>query len=106
MGIKPAYSQDFEDVWQLYGRKGSKKLSYPIWKKLSEAQRLAATEHIPKYTKSNDKQFLKDFERYLKAELWESDVVNATDPKRRQKPTPQYSRQTLIDNYELVSKLR
>src|SRR5690606_27008256 len=70
-----SYSPDFERAWESYGRKGSKKMAFPYWKKLSPQQRQAAEEHIPAYVASNERQYLKDFERYLKAELWESAVV-------------------------------
>ena len=78
----------FEQCWIDYTRKGSKKLAYDRWKKLSEKDRQKIVTHIPFYVKSNDRQYLKDFERYISNRTFESVVTEKNsgmiiyDPER------------------------
>lgn len=68
------YPSDFESDWTLYDRKGSKKDSYEQWKKLTDEDKEKMRRHIPHYFQSNDRQYLKDFERYIKHRTFESPV--------------------------------
>ena len=85
---KPKKSESFERCWVAYGRKGSKKAAMTQWYKLTDADRERAEKHIPHYIKSTERQFLKDFERYLMHRVFESPVyergagVMIYDPSR------------------------
>lgn len=85
---KPKKSESFERVWVAYGRKGSKKAALVQWMKLTDAERECAERHIPHYVKSTERQFQKDFERYLMHRIFESPVyergtgVMMYDPSR------------------------
>ena len=72
---KNNYSSDFEIAWEMYQRKGSKKLAYVEWKKLTDEEKEKAKNHIPNYIQSNEPKYLKDFERYLKHGTFESAII-------------------------------
>jgi len=71
---KPKKSESFERAWVAYGRKGSKKAAMTQWYKLTDTDRERAEKHIPHYIKSTERQFLKDFERYLMHRIFDSPV--------------------------------
>lgn len=76
---KKQYSDEFDSDWDLYGRKGSKKNSYEQWKKLTDEDKEKMRRHIPHYLQSNDRQYLKDFERYIKHRVFESPVYRQSN---------------------------
>jgi hypothetical protein len=71
----------FESFWELYQRKGSKKLARDRYQKLTEAQRELIFQHVPKYQASREKRYWKDAERYISHETWESEIVDNADTK-------------------------
>ena len=73
------YPDEFDSDWFLYGRKGSKKDSYTAWKELSEDDKRKMRIHIPHYLQSNERQYLKDFERYIKHRVFESPVYRQSN---------------------------
>lgn len=60
----------FEECWQSYRRKGSKKKSKEYWCKLSDDERKMVLQHIKFYVGSRDLQYQKDFERYLRDKIF------------------------------------
>ena len=64
----------FEKCWIAYNRKGSKKQSKAQWDKLNDAEKTNVLPHIKAYVGSRDKQFQKDFERYIKDRVFLSVV--------------------------------
>lgn len=66
----------FERCWVDYQRKGSKKVAYERWKKLSSQDRQKIVKHIPFYIRSNERIYLKDFERYISNRTFESVVID------------------------------
>lgn len=68
--------KEFEQCWKDYTRKGSKKLAYERWQKLSDDDKKKIVIHIPFYVKSNERKYLKDFERYISNRTFESLVVD------------------------------
>lgn len=56
----------FEECWIAYKRKGSKKLAFEQWKKLTDEEKQLILPHIRAYEQSRDLPYRKDFERYLK----------------------------------------
>lgn len=81
--VKPAKNTNypFESFWELYQRKGSKKLARDRYQKLTEAQRELIFQHVPKYQASREKRYWKDAERYISHETWESEIVDNADTK-------------------------
>jgi calcineurin-like phosphoesterase family protein len=71
------YLPAFEHVWELYGRKGSKKQAYDEWKKLSQADKDTLLDHVPRYVEANEAepQYMKDFERYIKHQTFHSAII-------------------------------
>ena len=57
--------QLFEDCWEAYGRKGSKKDSLEAWRTLTADEMLRVMPHIRAYITSREQRFCKDFQRYL-----------------------------------------
>jgi len=66
----------FEECWKLYGRKGNKQTSMVSWKKLSEADKLLIKEKIPVYVQLREKQYRKDFQRWINPtnRMWEDEI--------------------------------
>lgn len=57
----------FEDLWQMYERKGSKQKAKQEFAKLTEDEITAIRTHIPAYLQSRpEKVYRQDFERYIK----------------------------------------
>lgn len=66
----------FEECWIAYDRKGQKKVALERWMNLTDDERQKAVVHIPFYAKSNERKYLKDFERYISNKTFESVVVD------------------------------
>lgn len=64
----------FELCWVEYNRKGSKKKSLEQWNKLKDTEKDLVLPHIKAYVSSRERQYQKDFERYLKDRTF-NDVV-------------------------------
>ena len=64
----------FEKCWIAYNRKGSKKQAKMQWDKLDDDEKTLIIPHIKAYVSSRDKQFQKDFERYIKDRVFLSVV--------------------------------
>lgn len=64
----------FDKCWIAYDRKGQKKVALERWMNLTDDEREKAEKHIPFYVKSNERKYLKDFERYLSHRTFESVV--------------------------------
>jgi hypothetical protein len=70
-----ASNKDFEKAWELYGRKGNKKNSLAKWKNVSSDSFEKIIKHIPVYLNSvTEKKYIKDFEKYLSQEHWNSEL--------------------------------
>jgi hypothetical protein len=76
----------FESFWDLYQRKGSKKVARDRYQKLTEAQRELIFQHVPKYQTSREKRYWKDAERYISHETWESEIVD-NEPEEKLEDT-------------------
>lgn len=81
------YSNEFEKAWSDYEHKGSKGAAWSVWKRMSQEDRIAASDGIAIYkTLTPEKQFRKDFERYLKARTWEDKKQPEKEPDYRARP--------------------
>lgn len=65
----------FEQCWVSYLRKGSKKKALEQWKKLTDVDKQAVLTHIKAYVSCRERQYMKDFERYLRDKTF-NDVVS------------------------------
>lgn len=62
--------------WELYERKGSRKLSAEQWARLTPEDRAACIAKTPAYVRSKpDKVYRKDGERYLRNRTWEDEIL-------------------------------
>ena len=89
---RKSYSDDFEQAWELYKRKGTKSLAYNYWKRLSNKDKQKALAHIPFYIQSNDIQYIKDFNGYLNRRYFERVIYDkhgnvVFDPERQTSTT-------------------
>ncbi|MBQ0073986.1 MAG: hypothetical protein KBT34_07305 [Prevotella sp.] len=67
----------FEECWKAYRRKGSKKVAKTHWAKLNDDERQKVKVHIPYYVSAaSDRNYQKDFERYLRDRIFETPVYN------------------------------
>lgn len=71
---KYEYTDDFEDAYLAYRRKGSKANAYKMWVKLTDEEKVMVATHIPHYVSTREVQYQKDFERYLRDRIFESVV--------------------------------
>jgi hypothetical protein len=70
--------QEFERVWEMYGRKGNKKTSRSRFVKLGINTKQAIYNHLPAYIASTpDKQYRKGFEVYINLECWNDEIVTS-----------------------------
>ena len=67
----------FEQCWIAYNRKGTKKVAKSQWDRLPAEARTAALTHIPFYVASRERQYCKDFERYLRDRVFENPVFDS-----------------------------
>lgn len=69
----------FEQCWIAYNRKGSKKKSKEYWEKLNDKERSSVLTHIKAYVSCRDRQYQKDFERYLRDKTFRDVVSKGND---------------------------
>lgn len=70
----------FEDLWQMYERKGSKANAKKEFAKLTEDEIAIMRCHIPAYLQARpERQYRQDFERYIKHKTFESVVYSKTN---------------------------
>ena len=75
---KAERGEKFEDLWQLYERKGSKANAKKEFAKLTDAEIAQMQVHIPAYLQSRpEKRYRQDFERYIKNRTFNSVVYGA-----------------------------
>jgi len=68
---------EFNRIWELYGKKGNKKKSISKWLKIKQKDKDLIFEHVPQYVLSTpDIQFRKNFETYLNNECWNDKIVS------------------------------
>jgi hypothetical protein len=94
------YPPDFDLAWELYKRKGSKKLALTEWKNLTDIEKKKVQDHIPSYIANTEPKYVKDFERYLKHGKYESDIItqkSKVDWNGWDKPLGGSTRETLAD---------
>lgn len=70
-------AQQFEDLWLMYERKGSKANAKKEFSKLTEEEIATMRFHIPAYLQSRpERQYRQDFERYIKHKTFNSVVYS------------------------------
>lgn len=69
----------FEECWIAYNRKGSKKVSFEQWCKLSDKEKESVMQHIKAYTQVRERVYQKDFERYLRDKVFTSVVYSGNN---------------------------
>ena len=66
----------FDDFWNLYDKKVSKKTTSLKWQKLPYKTKLKIMEHLPEYVASTpNKKYRKDPQTYLNKESWENEII-------------------------------
>lgn len=74
LSISKRNKELFEECWLAYNRKGSKKKALEQWQKINDETKGHILTHIKAYVGSRDRQFQKDFERYLRDKTF-NDIV-------------------------------
>jgi hypothetical protein len=73
-------AEQFEDLWLMYERKGSKANAKKEFAKLTAEEITAMRCHIPAYIQSRpERQYRQDFERYIKHKTFNSVVYSKTN---------------------------
>ena len=70
----------FEQSWVAYGRKGNKAEAKEIWAKISPSIYPIILTHIKAYVNSRERQYTKDFQRYLSKKEYETIVMKNGNP--------------------------
>lgn len=66
----------FDQIWNLYGKKGNKKTSRNKLSKLNDTDRALLLNNIHDYVLSTpDKQYRKNLETYINQECWNDEVI-------------------------------
>jgi hypothetical protein len=87
-------AEEFEDLWLMYERKGSKAKAKKEFDKLTAEEITTMRCHIPAYLHSRpERQYRQDFERYIKHKTFTSVVYSKTnevlyDPESSTATTP------------------
>lgn len=68
-------SELFEQCWVAYNRKGSKKKSKDQWNKLTDKEKERVLSHIKVYVATREKNFQRDFERYLRDKVFNDIII-------------------------------
>ena len=74
------YDKDYEEIWIMYRRRGSKKAAYGYWKKISSKDKLAIKKAIPAYLQVVDAgRSQKDLQGWINPakRLWDQDWDSA-----------------------------
>lgn len=79
--VKPN-TDEFELVWNMYGKKGNKKTSLSKFNRLKDSNKKLMAEHLPRYVKSKpDKQYRKNLETYINQECWNDEIEDFANEK-------------------------
>lgn len=90
-------SISFDDFWSLYDMKISRSKCEKLWRSMTDAERVACMEYIPKYKQATpDKTFRKHPETFLRNKCWEDEIIY---PKAKTESLPIGMR--LNDNEQL-----
>jgi len=92
-GIDSTKELEFEKVWAMYKKKGTKSVAFDKFMKLPNDTVELIKKHVPKYINSvSELKYAKNFETYINQKHWESEIViNNTTPKQpEQKQLIQY----------------
>lgn len=80
--IKQEKEESFNIFWNIYDKKVNPKVCKALWSKIDQSLYQCIYDHSREYVKSKpDKQYRKDPERYLKNEMWTSEII--TDCKSK-----------------------
>jgi DNA-binding Lrp family transcriptional regulator len=101
ININNNLSNDFEECWNLYQKRGTKKKSQARFVSLSLKNIELIKDHLPKYVKNhieNDKiQYLPYFEKYINEEKW-NDILPYGNNPTQNKPFTLKNKATLNDD--------
>jgi DNA-binding Lrp family transcriptional regulator len=101
ININNNLSNDFEECWNLYQKRGTKKKSQARFVSLSLKNIELIKDHLPKYVKNhieNDKiQYLPYFEKYINEEKW-NDILPYGNNHTQNKPFTLKNKATLNDD--------
>ncbi len=69
-------TEEFDEVWVLYGRKGNKQSALRYWLKLSDKDRTAIKAAIPSYLETRERKYRKDFSGWINPtnRMWEDEL--------------------------------
>lgn len=74
--IRDNSTVSFDTFWSLYDKKVDRSACEKKWNKLSERDRKAAIDYIPKYKEAQpNKQYRKNPETYLNRRAWENEII-------------------------------
>jgi hypothetical protein len=71
----------FEDFWNLYDKKRGKAKAKEKFSKLPQKVKEEIMAYIPEYKKANQKQFMRDPERFISKETWKDEIINQNEDK-------------------------
>lgn len=79
------YTEEFDFVWNLYGKIGNKKSSCKAWNRLNVANRKLVVNHIPLYIENHKKHgktaFVPHLSTYLNQNRWEDELPYSSEKK-------------------------
>lgn len=93
--VQSNIKEDFDRVWDLYGKKKDKAKSFTAYKNLTKKDRAACEAALPAYVKSTpDVQFRALLSTYIHGKRWEDDLTEGEQPAiQDEAPTVQLSEQ-------------
>jgi len=82
------YSDEFENVWNAYTKKGNKVKAYAQWKKLTADDKAEIIELVPKMVLCFERNYLNGFESLINpdSEIWKSKALDVEERLAKQQP--------------------
>lgn len=75
-------NNEFDLVWDMYGKKGNKKTSLSKFTNLKDSEKKLMAKHLPEYIKSKpEKQYRKNLETYINQECWNDEIEDYRNEK-------------------------
>lgn len=68
--------EEFDKIWNMYDKKGSRSLSLKKWMKLSDEDARKCFICVPKYTKYDKRKYWKDLQAFINQKVWETRVYS------------------------------
>lgn len=99
--------KEFEHCfWEPYGKKGNKKTTFKLWRKLSKKKQTVASDYAWDYAKATpDKAYRKNAETFIRQECWNDQLPETPNDRFGRPPAVRAMTSIIEDNKEEDKRL-